>query len=136
MQKKRLADTLNAPPMEVDVWHGTGNTDPARVYEDQQDGFMMQFCSSGMWGRGIRASYSSSYAFKQHSGSRVFLLTRLLVGDTVHIMPNDSSLKFPPLVPGSNMRYNTVTGDTGSSKVYIVYENGRAYPEYRVVYKV
>jgi hypothetical protein len=31
-------------------------------------------------------------------------------------------------------RYDTVTGETQGSKVYIVYENGRAYPEYLVRY--
>eukprot|EP01047_Picozoa_sp_COSAG01_P122614 COSAG01_NODE_51481_length_354_cov_1.200000_2_plen_80_part_01 len=30
------------------VWHGTRGADPKAIYEDAQDGFMMQFCSSGM----------------------------------------------------------------------------------------
>ena len=36
---------------------------------------------------------------------------------------------------GIERRYDTVTGETGGSKVYVVYENGRAYPEYLVTYK-
>ena len=139
MHKKRLANMLAGAPEEVDVWHGTGKTNPCAIYEDQQDGFMMQYCSSGMWGRGIyfaeNASYSRNYSFSQN-GCHEFLLTRLLVGDAVHIMPSNPNLKFPPEKPGSRIRYNTVTGITGGSKVYIVYENGRAYPNYRVVYQL
>jgi hypothetical protein len=48
-------------------------------------------------------------------------------------MPSDDSLVKPPDKP-SGGRYDTVSGDTNGSKVYIVYENGRAYPEYLVTY--
>jgi hypothetical protein len=30
--------------------------------------------------------------------------------------------------------YDSVSGETGNSIVYMVYENGRAYPEYLVTY--
>ena len=51
--------------------------------------------------------------------------------------PPDRSLKMCPDLPAhlGAGRYDTVTGRTGESKVYIVYENGRAYPEYLVTYK-
>ena len=61
---------------------------------------------------------------------------KLLVGAHKHIMPNDNTLKHPPLMPGGGARYDTVTGDTNGSKVYVVYENGRAYPEYLVTFIV
>lgn len=35
---------------EQSVWHGTSNLDPAAIYNDRQDGFMMQFSSDGFWG--------------------------------------------------------------------------------------
>ena len=34
-----------------------------------------------------------------------------------------------------NDRYDTVSGTTGGSKVYMIYENGRAYPEYLITYR-
>ena len=40
----------------------------------------------------------------------------------------------PPPVPSTNLKYNTVTGNTAGSQVFIVYENGRAYPDYLVRY--
>jgi ABC-type branched-subunit amino acid transport system substrate-binding protein len=35
---------------EKNVWHGTSSTDPAVIYHDRQDGFMMQYSQSGSWG--------------------------------------------------------------------------------------
>ncbi|KAI6654883.1 hypothetical protein LOD99_2762 [Oopsacas minuta] len=34
-----------------------------------------------------------------------------------------------------NDRYDTVSGTTRGSKVYMIYENGRAYPEYLITYR-
>jgi hypothetical protein len=140
-------------PNEVSVWHGTGTTDPKAIYEDRQDGFMMQFCTSGMWGRGLyfaeNASYSHNYAHGfagAHGalgaigpGKRQFMLAKLLSGDEIRVMPNDNTLKMCPERAGAGdpqarKRYDTVTGETNGSKVFIVYENGRAYPEYLVTY--
>jgi hypothetical protein len=35
---------------ERSVWHGTSSLDPAVIYNDRQDGFMMQFSQVGVWG--------------------------------------------------------------------------------------
>jgi hypothetical protein len=35
---------------EKSVWHGTSNVDPSAIYDDRQDGFMMQYSQSGLWG--------------------------------------------------------------------------------------
>ena len=85
MRRSRLEEILAEEPTEAVVWHGTGKTDPATIIEDQQDGFMVQYCTTKgeMWGRGIcfavNASYSDSYAFRRPGTThRVFLLTRLL----------------------------------------------------------
>lgn len=61
------------------------------------------------------------------TGDKCFMLTKLLVGDAVELKP-DTGLRFPPTVPGEDgRRYDTVTGTTNGSKVYVVYENG-TYP--------
>ena len=169
---------------ELMVWHGTSKLDPSVIYNDRQDGFMMQFAAQGFWGRGIyfaeKASYSNSYAYKppsslldgsgnvtsgnglasswfgggsstkkkdtrpdegQHDEKEMFLAT-LLVGNEVFMDRNESeqkkleckNLTVPPPDPKTNLKYNTVSGSTGGSKVYIVYENGRAYPSYLIRY--
>ena len=75
--------------------------------------------------------------------------TKLLCGEEKEVMPNDNTLIAPPIKKaplryaqttracvhfGVSLhtlhirayRYDTVTGTTNGSKVYIVYENGRA----------
>eukprot|EP01050_Picozoa_sp_SAG11_P028454 SAG11_NODE_7606_length_1122_cov_0.856305_2_plen_291_part_01 len=77
---------------------------------------------------------------------REMFLAKLLVGNAV-TMDRDASdaaeqecrdLVVPPDDPSTGTKYNTVTGYTGSdsrrSQVWIVYENGRAYPDYLIRY--
>jgi hypothetical protein len=69
-------------------------------------------------------------------GLKSFLLVKLLAGEETDLK-SDSSLKVPPAkAPPATDRFDTVTGTTKGSKVWIVYENGRAFPEYLVTYKV
>jgi len=137
-QKNNMELLLGHAPSQKVVWHGTKDIDPAKIYKDKQDGFMMQKSSqNNMWGKGIyfakNASYSDNYAYKC-SRTKQLLLVKLLVGDSVKLQ-NDSSLLHPPQKPdGSELRFDTVVGETKGSKVYVVYENKRAYPDYRITY--
>jgi hypothetical protein len=73
---------------------------------------------------------------------REMFLTKLLVGNEININRDESASKqaecraltVPPVNPDTGLKYNTVTGHTGGSQVWIVYENGRAYPDYLVRY--
>ena len=104
---------------------------------------MMQFAADqGLWGRGIyfadKASYSKNYSYTPYpkaKGDLEMFLTRLAVGKEV-ALNQDRSLTVPPVDVSSGLKYNTVTGNTAGSQVWIVYENGRAYPEYLVRYYV
>ena len=60
--------------------------------------------------------------------------SKLLLGECVDLRP-DRKLKHPP-TKANGTRFDTVSGTTNGSKVYIVYENGRAYPEFLVTYRV
>ena len=138
MRKVLMAEVNGNDPNEKSVWHGTSATDPKLIYEDKQDGFIFQYSSSSnLWGAGAyfaeNASYSDGYAYDCGGGQKSFMLTKLLSGEETHIMPHDRSLRMCPDKPGGG-RYDTVTGHTNGSKVYIVYENGRALPEYLVTY--
>mmetsp|Transcript_23653 Transcript_23653/g.50182 ORF Transcript_23653/g.50182 Transcript_23653/m.50182 type:complete len:298 (+) Transcript_23653:594-1487(+) len=131
------------------VWHRTRALEPSVIYQDKLDGFMMQYAAQGYWGRGIyfadKASYSKDYSYKPPTSSSVaerpdaregeseMFLTRLLVGKEIKLDQN-RSLTVPPSDPSTGLKYNTVTGETQCSQVWIVYENGRAYPEYLVRY--
>ena len=145
--KGRLA-RHDIDPNEHSVWHGTRSIEPSVIHSDTQDGFMMQFSRAGLWGRGIyfanKSSYSHNYSFKAQTpvgDEREMFLAKLLVGNAVE-MKRDTpereslceSLTVPPVNPHTGLKYNTVTGWTGGSHVYVVYENGRAYPDYLVRY--
>ena len=69
-------------------------------------------------------------------------LVKLLVGRAKELNHNESegmraycrSLVTPPVDSGA-LRYDTVTGKTDcNTKIHVVYDNGRAYPEYLVRY--
>jgi hypothetical protein len=106
-----------------------------------------------------KSSYSYSYSYKPLLGSaglppsslqrpravddeREMFLTKLLVGKEVLMNRDESPQKeaeckkliIPPVDPTTNLKYNTVTGYTAGSQVWVVYENGRAYPDYLVRY--
>ena len=139
MEKDRMKRELGTDPKEIDVWHGTSKTDPKAIYSDKQDGFMMQRASEGMWGKGNYFAEKFEYSYRGYAhnspdGAKELLFVKLLVGCAVEL-PCDATLKFPPLrTDGSELRYNSVTGHTCNSRVYITYENKRAYPQYLVQY--
>lgn len=45
MRKLKLV-RLGTQPNEVSVWHGTSRTDPATIYADVQDGFMVRLSAA------------------------------------------------------------------------------------------
>ena len=136
--------------MEKELFHGTGVNDPQLIYKGEE-GFDMRFCNTGMWGRGIyftsSAKYSDRYAFTSRgggiAGSRQMFLARVNIGET-HECPPDRNLTMPPMKPSqastsssvqfSLVRYDSVTGVTSGSQVYIVYDNRKAYPLYLITY--
>ncbi len=105
-----------------------------------------------------KSSYSHNYSYQPLLGSaglsptsqrpravddeREMFMTKLLVGKEVLMDRNESLQKaaeckkliIPPVDPTTNLKYNTVTGYTAGSQVWVVYENGRAYPDYLVRY--
>jgi hypothetical protein len=112
---------------------------------------------SGMWGRGnyfaVNASYSHGYSHST-GDKNVFFLASVLAGD-VFTCPPDSNLTYlpvcnmkltyfrmPPLQKRASKlglaeeRYDSVSGTTGGSVVYILYDNHKAYPKYLITYSM
>ncbi|CAF1327135.1 unnamed protein product [Rotaria sordida] len=140
--RRELKKELHLMPnlqIERELFHGTNNTQPSEIYSGEY-GFDMTFCTSGRWGIGTyfaqNASYScKGYAFKLPNGKRQVFLAQVLTAD-VYDCPSEPSLRRPPKKNESisGRRYNSVSGDTGGSKVYIVYENRVAYPAYLITF--
>ncbi|CAF1167466.1 unnamed protein product [Rotaria sordida] len=136
--KKELSHKPNLQ-IEMELFHGTRATLPSEIYNGEY-GFDMTFSTSGMWGIGTyfakNALYScSGYDYKLPNGKRQVFLAQVLTGD-VYDCKSDSNLRRPPKKneTKSGLRYNSVSGDTGGSKVYIIYENRVAYPTYLITF--
>ena len=106
----------------------------------------MRFSAEGKWGLAsyfaVNASYSNAYAYQTSSGYREIFLVKVLIGDSCPCAAN-SSLRLPPEKPGgtsgslpfSKTRYDTVTGVTAGSQVYMTYDNDKTYPAYLIQYR-
>ena len=126
---------------ELDLFHGTRSNPPDCIYTGEE-GFDMRFSAKGMWGMGnyfaVNASYSHGYAYST-GGARQMFLVKVLVGATFDC-PSNSTLRMPPEKPSKTTsmfgveRYDSVSGTTGGSKVYIIYDNFKAYPFYLITY--
>ena len=125
---------------EMLLFHGTRQTKPSDIYQDDE-GFDMRFSNAGMWGMGnyfaVNASYSDGYAHNLSDGTRQMFLAKVLTGHSI-TLESDSTLRMPPIKEPSaqrKTRYDTVTGCTQGSQVYIAYANDKAYPFYLISYK-
>ena len=138
--RKRISMKNGGEAKELNLFHGTRTTEPIAVYNGQ-DGFDMRFSAKGMWGTGIyfaeNALYSHSYCHNVGTTKQMFF-ARVIVGEFTKI-PSNSALTIPPVKPTSKgrfktERYDSVSGETGGSVIYIIYSNAQAYPEYLITY--
>ena len=144
VQKKRLDRKNNGRVNEMELFHGTRSNDPKNIYEGE-DGFDMRYGAQGMWGVAnyfaVNARYSHNYRYKSAAGSEMFLVN-VLTGDS-HQCSSNSSLRMPPTKTAApaqgevqlvQMKFDTVTGQTGGSQVFMTYDNDKAYPAYLITY--
>ena len=116
------------------LFHGTSDTDPDVIIEDPS-GFDIKHSNRGMWGKGLyfaaNASYSDEgYAHKSEGGTRSLFLAKVFVG-------NAKSMEAHNRIKGPPKGYHSVTGiHPGGTQVYILYENGLAYPGYLIRYTI
>ena len=96
-----------------------------------------------MWGTGtyfaVKAKYSdANYAYHSSVGKQL-ILAKVLTGETYRSPPNQE-LKKPPVKNHSaemfvNELYDSVSGNTNDSDIFVIYDHDKAYPEYLITYK-
>ena len=128
--------------LELDLFHGTRSNPPNCIYTGEE-GFDMRFSAQGMWGTGnyfaVNANYSHAYAHSTAGGQRQMFLVKVVVGASFDC-PSNRSLRMPPEKKSKTTslfgveRYDSVSGVTQGSKVYIIYDNLKAYPFYLITY--
>ena len=139
--KERMNEQNNGVVNEKRLFHGTRSTAPEKIFKSRQQGFDFRLCSRGMWGNGtyfaVSAKYSDAYAFQSHDGSKQFILAKVLTGETYRCEP-DSSIKKPPVKKHSEMfgeeLYDSVSGYTNGSDIFVIYDHEKAYAEYLITY--
>ena len=138
--KQRMSERNAGVVNEQQLFHGTRTTPPEKIYKSEQ-GFDFRFSTKGLWGTGtyfaINASYSDRYCYQSSSGKQM-ILASVLTGETYRCQP-DGSLKKPPIKPrkhGSfeDELYDSVSGHTNGSDVFIIYDHEKAYPSYLITY--
>ena len=84
------------------LFHGTRNTLPSTIYQDEE-GFDMRFGRTGMWDIGnyfaVNASYSDDYAYRSLDGMRQMFLAKFLTGRSIELQL-DNTLRLPPILQG------------------------------------
>ena len=138
--KRRLHSKNRGDINEMRLFHGTRTNPPEKIYRSEH-GFDFRFGSSGMWGRGayfaVNASYSSNYAYRSVDptclGRQIFM-AYVLTGHSKKTRA-DSSLVVPPYKEGfTDERYDSVNGDAGTSRIYVVYDHDKSYPAYLITF--
>ena len=122
------------------LFHGTRKTDPVEILKSDE-GFDMRFSNAGLWGTGVyfadRAKYSDDYAYCDPSDEngevKQMFIARVLIGKSC-CLERDKSLKMPPVDKVTEERFDSIRGKIGETGIYIVYDNGKSYPEYLVKY--
>jgi len=121
------------------LWHGTGETKPSEIYEDDRFGWKINYSSQkNLWGNGLYfgedAQYCHKYVSKLPNGRRQIFLAEVIVGDDI-ISLEDDSLREPFKKEDGKTRYDSVFGVRhDKSWIWIVYASGTAYPAYLLEY--
>lgn len=145
--KERMRQQNNGVINERELFHGTSTTPPEKIFKSRQ-GFDFRFCCRGMWGTGsyfaVNASYSDTNYAHSTVGGKQLILAKVLTGVTYKSHP-DSSLKKPPIKNVKALlctksdtfvdeRYDSVSGHTNGSDIYVIYDHEKAYPDYLITY--
>lgn len=139
MDKNGLGTDVN----EKLLFHGTRDNPPYKIWQSE-DGFDMRYCKRGAWGLGTyfaqEASYSDNYAHRPmpHTPLRQMVVASVLTGYSKETL-SDVTLRRPPVrIPATSRNpevlYDSVTGISGNSRIYILYKFDMAYPSYLVTY--
>jgi len=125
--KKNMMDNRNYGSNERFLFHGSKTNAYDLIVRDGFDHRVSNL--NGALGAGIyfaaEANTSSTYVTGYN---KRMLYCRVLVGSSG---PGSNGLRRPPVMPGSNLLYDSVTRN---NTIYALFDNHQAYPEYIIYY--
>jgi len=117
------------------LFHGTRENNPSIIYAATEEGFDMRSASpTGFFGVAIYFHENAVYSHDNRYTDKQFnymLVANVLLGDSINIPNNDSSLRPPPYKNSSKSLSNDSVNSQGK---YMIYNNFRAYPAYVIQY--
>lgn len=99
------------------------------------------FVVAALYGNGVYfaeyPSYSSNkqYAKPDQSSNKRVYLCKVLVGEYVK---GERSMRVPPQKPGasgSHILYDSVVDNQSTPKIFVIFHDTQAYPDYLIVFK-
>ena len=144
-ERKRLCVKNRGVVNELELFHGCRRTDPLNI-SNSEEGFDVRHSRGGSWGFAnyfaINASYSDKYAYCTPQGEREMLVAKVILGEIFDCgEKKDNTLRIPPVkglqsAPLNlvNVRYDSISGLSRNSRIYMTYDNNKAYPAYIIKY--
>lgn len=142
LTRQRMSNRNQGNVNERLLFHGTRETPPEDVFKSEH-GFDFRFSKPGMWGHGSYFAVDAYYSATNYShtlklsGRRQIFLAKVLTGSAKEVAPSGQTRNYrvPPLkTDGSRDRYDSVTGLTNSSRVFVVYDHSKAYPAFLITF--
>ena len=145
--KERIREQNNGIINEKQLFHGTSETPPERIFKSRQ-GFDFRHSTWGRWGTGayfaVNASYSDANYAHHSAGTKQLILAKVLTGESYR-SPPDSNLRKPPVKKSHahsvmssgtfiDELYDSVCGRTNGSDIFVIYDHEKAYPDYLITY--
>ena len=141
--KERVSWKNNDICNEMYLFHGTGCNSPLEIVSSE-DGLDVRHSNAGSWGHAIYLSdsalYSNQFVHTLPTGEKELLIVKAIIGDCYDYgTKKNTLLRYPPvkdrtLKSLNNVRYDSVSGITKGTRVYMLYDNGKVYPAYIVKY--
>lgn len=142
--KARMAKRNSGRINEMYLFHGTSTTDPMEI-ACGEDGFDIRQSKGGKWGKAVyfaeSAKYSDKFAYYTPSGDKEIIVSQTLIGEAFdHGTLTNRVLKFPPIREDDlqtlrKVKYDSVSAICNNTRVYMLYDNYKAYPLYLVRYR-
>ena len=129
---------------ELTLFHGSKETNP-KVICKGEDGFDLRFSKIGTWGVALYFSesikYADRFAHTTPDGDKELIVALVLTGEAYDCGTSQNrELRMPPVkeTPHNDfesVKFDSVSGITKNTRVYMLYEANRAYPAYIVKYQ-
>eukprot|EP00761_Pharyngomonas_kirbyi_P014529 gb/GECH01014559.1/.p1 GENE.gb/GECH01014559.1/~~gb/GECH01014559.1/.p1 ORF type:complete len:1374 (+),score=211.45 gb/GECH01014559.1/:1-4122(+) len=144
-EKRKLEKKNQKEVIPQRLFHGCGQVTPETICENVETSFDMRYSGEGLWGRACYFAKDASYSVPSYCNETIIdgeechqiFLAKVLLGECIEC--RQEKYTTPPErtrdSAGRVIPYDSISGVTCGHKVFMVYANNRAYPEYIISFK-